>query len=141
MINPLKLPISEIYRHKIKVESFHLDFFQHVNNAIYLNYLESARVGYLGHYGISFDDFLTSDGLPVVASANMKFKRPAFMGDELTILTYLSERKRVSITFSYEIYNQHHELIHEAETVLVFVNKENKAVEIPTEYLQLFVNQ
>lgn len=130
--------LSDIYIYKVIVQSFDLDFYQHVNNAVYMNYLESARIGFLQHYGISFDSFLNQEALPVVATAHLEFKRPCYMNDELSIHTWISDKKRVSFTFSHAVYNQKNELVHQADIVLVFVNRKGKAAEIPPLYLNLF---
>lgn len=130
--------ISKIITWETTVESWQLDFYQHVNNAVYLNYLESARVWFLTDSGIDFQSFLNQPAMPVVASVRMDFKKPAYMGDRLRVRTWISHKKRVSVTFSYEILNQAGELIHEADTVLVFVDPATKrAAPVPPDYLKL----
>lgn len=129
--------LSEIYVHKLTVQSYDLDFYNHVNNAVYLNYLESARVAFLKFYGIDFKTFLSQEAVPVVATAHLEFKHPCYMDDELSIKTWISEKKRVSMTFVYEIFNQKNELVHVGETVVVFVDRSGKAAPIPDLYLKL----
>lgn len=132
-----KPKLSDVHIHKQIVQSYDLDFLQHVNNAVYLNYLESARISFLKLYGIDFKVFLSLPAIPVVATAHLEYKRPCFIDDELSIHTWVSEKKRVSMTIAYEIYNQANELVHLADTVLVFINKTGKASEIPQIYLDI----
>ena len=46
-----------IFETDIKVRSYELDSFGHVNNANFLNYLEAARGNFLEEYGLSFKHF------------------------------------------------------------------------------------
>lgn len=129
--------LSDVLIHRQVVQSYDIDFFQHVNNAVYMNYLEAARLSFLKHYGINFDTFMKQDALPVVATAKLDYKRPCFMDEVLSIHTWICDRKRVSLTFAYEIYNSKNVLAHSAETVLVFVNGLGKATEIPELYVNI----
>lgn len=133
----LKHRISDTIIFKTTVQSYELDFFHHVNNAVYLNWLESARVFFLKEKGMSFDDFLKQSAVPVVASVHMEFKKPAYMDDEISIHTWISSKKRVAMTISYELFNQKNDLIHTADSVLVFVDKSGKAANIPESYLAM----
>lgn len=133
----LKPRISDTIIFKTTVQSYELDFFHHVNNAVYLNWLESARVFFLKEKGMSFDDFLHQKAVPVVASVHMEFKKPAYMDDEISIHTWISSKKRVAMTISYELFNQKNDLIHTADSVLVFVDNSGKAANIPDSYLAM----
>ncbi len=129
--------LSDTVIYETEVQSYELDFFHHVNNSVYLNWMESARVFFLKEKGISFEDFLSMEAVPVVASAHLEFKRPAYIGDRISVHTWISGRKRVAMTIAYELYNQKAELIHTGDTVLVFVDKNGKAANIPDRYLAL----
>lgn len=68
----------------IKVRGYHLDVYQHVNNARYLEFLEEARWAWLeeskafhwmNQLGMAF----------VVVNININYRRPAVMGDVLVI--------------------------------------------------------
>jgi len=133
-INPR---LSDTVIYETEVQSYELDFFHHVNNSVYLNWMESARVFFLKEKGISFEDFLSMEAVPVVASARLEFKRPAYIGDRIYIHTWISARKRVAMTIAYDLFNQKNELIHTGDTVLVFVDKNGKASNIPDRYLAL----
>ena len=75
---------------RIKVRSYELDFFQHVNNAVYLNYIEQARVELLQNAGFTLDDFLSQKILPVVVNVNINYRRASHLNDELVIFTHIS---------------------------------------------------
>ena len=74
----------------IKVRGYHLDVYQHVNNARYLEFLEEARWAWLeeseafhwmNKLGMAF----------VVVNININYRRPAVLGDVLNIDSQLLE--------------------------------------------------
>lgn len=68
----------------IKVRGYHLDVYQHVNNARYLEFLEEARWDWLER--MEAFHWLTASHLAfVVVNININYRRPAVMGDVLMI--------------------------------------------------------
>ncbi|EEG84595.1 acyl-CoA thioester hydrolase, YbgC/YbaW family [Proteus penneri ATCC 35198] len=68
----------------IKVYGFHLDVFEHVNNARYLEFLEQARWDWIEQH-LDFDWFKRNGLALVVANININYRLPASLGDELLI--------------------------------------------------------
>jgi len=68
----------------IKVRGYHLDVYQHVNNARYLEFLEEARWQWLEE--VKAFHWLQEQKLAfVVVNININYRRPAVLGDVLTI--------------------------------------------------------
>lgn len=68
----------------IKVRGYHLDVYQHVNNARYLEFLEEARWEWLEE--VEAFHWLQEQKLAfVVVNININYCRPAVLGDVLTI--------------------------------------------------------
>lgn len=68
----------------IKVRGYHLDVYQHVNNARYLEFLEEARWEWLEE--VEAFQWLQEQKLAfVVVNININYRRPAVLGDVLTI--------------------------------------------------------
>ncbi|WP_241666630.1 YbgC/FadM family acyl-CoA thioesterase [Jejubacter calystegiae] len=69
---------------RIKVRGYHLDVYQHVNNARYLEFLEEARWEVLETQ--SGFRWMVEQGLAfVVVNININYRRPALLGDRLTV--------------------------------------------------------
>ncbi|MEQ6889497.1 thioesterase family protein [Halomonas sp. CS7] len=82
---------SRLSRTTLRVRGYHLDGYGHVNNARYLEFLEEGRWAY-------FDErprlaaFLSRGDLAFVAvNLNIDYRRAAVAGDDLEVLTRLSE--------------------------------------------------
>ena len=68
----------------IKVRGYHLDVYQHVNNARYHEFLEEARWEWLEE--VEAFHWLQEQKLAfVVVNININYRRPAVLGDVLTI--------------------------------------------------------
>ncbi len=73
---------------RIKVRGYHLDLYGHVNNARYLEFLEEGRWSWVEERGDLAGFMKGGYGFSVV-NININYRRPAFLGDELEILTSL----------------------------------------------------
>ncbi|MBB1200370.1 YbgC/FadM family acyl-CoA thioesterase [Enterobacteriaceae bacterium 89] len=75
---------------QIKVRGFHLDVYQHVNNARYLEFLEEAR--WDGLESSSGFQWMTDNRIAfVVVNININYRRPAVLGDLLTVTSKVEQ--------------------------------------------------
>jgi len=75
---------------QIKVRGFHIDVYQHVNNARYLEFLEEARWDGLENTD-SFQWMSSRNIAFVVVNININYRRPAVLGDLLTITSHIQQ--------------------------------------------------
>lgn len=71
----------------------------------YLTYFEVARVEYLRERGLPMSEVNRRIHMPVV-EACVQYVRPALLDDLLAVTSRVSERRRASFTFAYEIRNE-----------------------------------
>lgn len=99
--------------------------------ANYLKYLEEARSEYFESRGLIIKD-LRNEGIGfVVARQEIDYKSPSFYGDILEVKTRVTEATFTRVNFEYDIVNQKGQLVANAKTVLVFVDKNLKPKRIP----------
>ena len=99
---------------------------------IYPQYLEVARVEWLRSLGISYKELEALGVMLPVVSLQINYKRPARYDQLLSITLTLREKPTSKITFDYQIFNEEKQLLAEANTTLVFVNKETfKPIKCP----------
>lgn len=90
----------------------------------YPQYLEVTRVEWLRDLGISYKKMEENGVLLPVVSLSLNYKKPAVYDEVLSVKLILKQLPTTKVEFDYEIYNENHELIATANTVLVFVDKE-----------------
>ena len=76
----------------------------------YLTYFEVGRVEYLREHGLPMSEVDRRVHMPVV-EAHVRYVKPALLDDLLAVTSRVSERRRASFTFSYEIRNDAHDLV------------------------------
>ncbi|EOW6516769.1 YbgC/FadM family acyl-CoA thioesterase [Cronobacter dublinensis] len=75
---------------QIKVRGYHIDVYQHVNNARYLEFLEEARWDGLEN-DESFKWMMAHNIAFIVVNININYRRPAVLGDMLTITSEMKQ--------------------------------------------------
>jgi acyl-CoA thioester hydrolase len=71
----------------------------------YLTYFEVGRVEFLRQQGLPMSEVDQKVHLPVV-EATVRYVRPARLDDLLDVRCWISERRRASFRFGYEILNE-----------------------------------
>ena len=87
----------------IKIRGYHLDMYQHVNNARYLELLEEARWDYIEDK-LDLNQWM-KEGLGfAVANININYRRPATFNQILEIKSHLSQINSKSAVISQQIF-------------------------------------
>jgi thioesterase-3 len=73
----------KLFSTKHKVRSYECDSYGHVNNAVYLNYLEFGRMEALWQLGFTLDSMKKYGYLVVVRRIEVDYLNPLFIGDEI----------------------------------------------------------
>ena len=108
---------------QIRVRYGETDQMGYVYYGNYAMYYEVARVESLRQLGLSYRELEEMGVMMPVLENRSKFLSPARYDDLLRIVTTLREKPGVKIKFEYEIFNEEDKLIHQGETLLVFINK------------------
>jgi acyl-CoA thioester hydrolase len=91
-------PPPDVFTLRRRVTFNEIDMAQHVNNAVYLSYVEDAAMQVSAHYGWSADQMRAHNFAVVVRQHRLEYLQPALLGDEIEISTWVSNAKRVSAT-------------------------------------------
>lgn len=87
--------------YKLQVRFSDCDMMQHVNNAIYLNYFEEARIHYFRQLvGIEWD--WKKNGV-LLRKNELEYLKPVFLNDPVTIEVFLKHVGDKSFTLAYEV--------------------------------------
>lgn len=107
----------------IRVRYAETDQMNYVYYGRYAEYFEVARVEALRELGLSYKKMEEEGIMLPVLSYNVKYIKPAFYDDLLTIRTTIPDIPSGRIMFYYEVLNETGDLVCKAETTLVFINK------------------
>ncbi len=101
---------------KIEVAFRDIDAMGHVNNAVYLSYLETARIKFM----LALLDVSDLKQLPIIlAEMTIRYQAPALFGEVLTVGSGVSRLGNKSFDMVHEIVGGNGRIIATARSVLV----------------------
>jgi len=120
-----------MFVHREPVRFRDLDAMGHVNNAVFLTYIESARFAYLLHLGAAET---LEDMNIIVARIEIDFRAPVGLGEEVEVSVHASRFGRKSFDLDY-VLRVGGTVVAEAKSVLVAYDYgKGQAVELPEEW-------
>ena len=112
--------MAAVFSHSLEVRFRDCDAMGHVNNAVYLTYLEQARFAYWRSlWGTDLEALPNGTPGVILARAEVDYRRPAKYGDTLEIRISLEKIGRSSITSTYDVLDARGQVVANARTVLV----------------------
>ena len=100
----------------------------------YAKYLEMGRVEALRSLGLSYKSMEDAGVMLPVLDLKLKYLKPLFYDDEVTITTKVCDMPGTRIYFEYELKNPEGELTTLAETTLVSIDVNGKPCMIPENF-------
>src|SRR5882757_3754431 len=131
-------PIGEWQETLLRVRYAETDKMGIVYYANYLVWFEIGRTEYCRARGFSYKEMEESDdAFLVVAESYCRYKAPAFYDDELLVRTHITEMRRRSLRFGYEIVRASDgQVISEGETGHVVTDATGRVRSFPEGYAQ-----
>lgn len=107
--------------------------------AEYLHIFERARSFFIREHGMSYAEVEERGIILPVREAQCRYRSPVRFDDEILIRVGITEWKRASMTFSYEVWNKDKSLLHATGmTEHASVNREGRPVRTPEWLKELF---
>lgn len=114
--------MNSVYQFDIEVAAKDVDRNGHVNNVVYIQWMQDAAVAHARASGCT-QASLAIGATWVVRTHHIEYFSPAFAGDKLTLLTWPSNFQRVRSLRKYKFVRPKDQIvIARAETDWVFVN-------------------
>ncbi len=124
---------------KLRVRYGETDRMGYVYYGNYALYFEVARVEMLRELGVAYRKLEDAGILLPVTDYSVKYIKPAYYDEEITITCRISKMPTVRIHFDYDCHNADGELITQASTTLVFIDaKTNLPTRPSAEVLAVF---
>ena len=120
---------------QLRVRYSETDRMGYVYYGNYAKYFEVARVEALRTLGITYKKMEEEGIILPVLEFTIKYFKPAFYDDLLTIKTVIPKLPEARIYFEYQIFNETGTLLNKANTTLVFINVTNGKPIAAPEYL------
>jgi thioesterase-3 len=121
----------------IKIRGYHVDFYSHLNNARYLEFLEEGRWQLFEDY--LPEGFFTSDKYSFyVVNINISYLGQAKLHDTVLVKSGIKRFGNRSAAFRQQIINKNTgEVLADAEVTFVVAQKEGRAIKIEGEIKEI----
>jgi len=109
------------------IYTYHIDFVGHVNNIIYVQWLENARVKLLQAMDLSITELADEDKiLPIITETVIKYKKPFFLDNTVHVEVWVSAIMNVSAIFEFRFLNEKGEVCSTGSQKVLFIDKETQ---------------
>jgi len=110
------------FRHQVQRRYGDIDQQQHVNNVVFFDYLQDARVALL----FSVWHSAMRDLQQVMVHQEMSYRKPLLLGLEpIVVEVWVSKIGNTSYTLSYRILDEHGDLSAEASTTMATIDPDS----------------
>jgi len=123
------------YSKTITVLPAHIDDLNHVNNVVYLQWVQDIAKE---HWFLRTTDQINTAYFWVVVKHELEYKKPAFLGDELTVTTYVEEFKGALSVRCVEFKIGDQLIVSTRSQWCLIGAKDHKPKRVPKEFFDLF---
>ncbi|HSM83574.1 MAG TPA: thioesterase family protein [Nodosilinea sp.] len=89
----------------LEVYTYQIDFAGHVNNSVYIQWMEIGRLKLLEAIGMPIHEVLKQGLAPILVETNIIYKLPLYLGDRVQAQMWLSELRHASAVMQFRFYN------------------------------------
>jgi acyl-CoA thioester hydrolase len=118
---------------KVRVRYGETDQMGYMYYGNYAEFFEVGRVEMLRSQGMTYSSMEQSGVMMPVLEMKCKYIKPARYDEEIRIRVIMDKMPGVKIHFRYELFNEKDELIHQAETLLAFINMKTNRPCLPSQ--------
>ncbi len=126
--------VEFLHKTPIQIRFNDIDIMAHVNNSVYQNYFDMARLQY---FEMIFEQKMNwEEKALVLAKITIEYFNPIFLGEEIMVVSKVYKLGNKSLQMKQEIVNTiTKEVKAKNDAVLVaFLSKDNEAVELPDDW-------
>jgi len=118
----------------IETRSYEMDIYSHLNNAVYVQWLEHARLVWLRERGLTYTSIPETLGVHiVVVSLKLDYRAEVVVGDRMVVVTDVVRLGNSSFTFSHRIEFDDGRVAAEGEVTMA-CTKGGRSAPMPAEF-------
>lgn len=128
-LKELKIELDKNFKYQFQVRGYELDSFGHVNNAVYINYLEQARWEIVQKLGL-LDLLRDNKSFLVVVETQIKYVKELRMFDQAYVQSSMIGRG-FFIDFKQDIFDVEGKKVAKAKVKCLFLDEDRNPIDIP----------
>ena len=117
--------MPKIFRHHFTVPQDAIDGNGHVNNVVYVQWMQDVAILHSNRQGCTYEKYLALGSSWIVRSHHIEYFSPSFVGDDIEALTWISDMRRASSLRKYKFMRAGDQVVlAKAETRWVYIDIE-----------------
>lgn len=96
--------MSTLFDRYITVDHSHLDVLGHVNNVVYMQWMQEVAIAHVDALGLGLKKYIELKHAMVAVEHHVQYRKAAFEGDQLVIRTWLDDINALYLSRQYMIY-------------------------------------
>lgn len=114
--------MSQLFEQPLQVTEADIDALGHVNNVVYVKWMQDIALAHTTALGLGLDDYLKLNHAMVASEHHVKYRKAALLGDHLILRTWLGDCSTLSSIRHYLFYRPKDKaIIFQATTLWVCV--------------------
>lgn len=109
-----------------------------IHHSVYPIWYEMARVKYCEDIGLPFHEIKKRNVRLAMFNMSSKYIKPTYFGKRYHMETKCVKLSKVRLFFSYHLYDENHELVHEGQTELIWLNHNLKPTNIEKSHKDIY---
>jgi acyl-CoA thioester hydrolase len=105
-----------------EIHTFHIDYLGHVNNGVYIQWMEIGRTKLLEAAGMVTTEIFKESFAPLLVETHIAYKVPLYLGDRAHVEVWISEMRNTTGILQFRFYNGQGTLVAEGNQRGLFVD-------------------
>ncbi|MGC1245220.1 MAG: thioesterase family protein [Spirulinaceae cyanobacterium] len=106
----------------LDIYTYQIDFMGHVNNSVYIQWMEIGRIKLLEAIGMPTHEIMKQGFAPVLVHTSIDYKLPLYLGNGVQVQLWLSELRNASAVMQFRFHNHEEKLAAQGVQKGLFVN-------------------
>ncbi|MDM1780638.1 thioesterase family protein [Acinetobacter sp. 10FS3-1] len=96
--------MSGIFDQVLEVKNEHIDALGHVNNVVYVQWMQDVASAHIEHLGLGLKEYLQLKHAMVAVQHQVQYRKAAFEGDKIMLRTWLNDLNALYLFRQYAFY-------------------------------------
>ena len=83
--------MTDVFDLKIKVKPEHIDILGHVNNVLYVHWMQDVASAHIEHLGLGLQQYIELKHAMVAVEHHVQYRKAAFEDEEIILRTWLDD--------------------------------------------------
>lgn len=118
--------MTDVFDLALKIEPQHIDILGHVNNVMYVQWMQDVASAHIEKIGLGLKEYLKLKHAMVAVEHHMQYRKAAFEGEDIILRTWLDDINALYSFRQYVFYRP------KDRTILFLANTKWACVEIAT---------